>query len=380
MRDPSRHILFIATEYTAGMRPYANAIIHALWQPGDHVVIVTRDDSLKHDFVDLPADAIEWVDYPTRTFKKIIFRWRPTRLLDVIQQTVVEHGLQLIYCLTGELILAYHIKRLQRLSPVLYTIHDAIGHDSKFDGLTTWLKHKVWIAWPQRRLIKNTTLQVTNSKTQQQLVQEWFPYHKVHYAPFPTLVTEGIVNGTARVDELAEVNDGYILFFGNLQLYKGVHLLYEAYLSHPELQTRPLVIAGSGYIYFKRVENEQGITFVNRFIDDTQLGDLFSRAAVVVYPYISATQSGVTSIASYYGKPMVLSDLPFFKQVGDGVGGIEFFASGDSQALAAAIVRSLQSGDGTSTRPLYDRLYTPAALNTALSRIIDTSCADKKRY
>ena len=49
-----------------------------------------------------------------------------------------------------------------------------------------------------------------------------------------------------------------------------------------------------------------------RFIKDSEVRDLFSRAAVVVYPYISATQSGVTSIASYFDKPMVLSDLPFW--------------------------------------------------------------------
>ena len=166
------------------------------------------------------------------------------------------------------------------------------------------------------------------------------------------------------------MNGEYILFFGNLQLYKGVHVLYEAYLSHPELQSLPLVIAGSGYIYFKRQKKENGnIIFINRYIDDSELKDLFSRAAVVVYPYISATQSGVTSIASYFGKPMVLSDLPFFKQTCEGYQGIEFFPTDDSEALAAAIQRSLQAQQA-NTRLLYDSQYATEALRTTLTTII----------
>ena len=367
MRTPSQHILFIATEYAAGMRPYADTIIHSLWQQGDHVLIVAKDDTVKHDFDDLPADSVTWVDCPVSKLKKLAFRFRPSRLIRKIEELVTEHGLQLIYCLTGELVLAGSCKRLQRLAPLLYTIHDAVGHDSKFDGLVSWLKHHLLVAWPQSRLIRMTRYQVTNSKPQQQLVKERYPYHKVYYAPFPTLVTDAIASGDTRVPELEGVADGYILFFGNLQLYKGVHLLYDAYLSHPELQRRPLVIAGSGYIYFKREADEPGVTFINRFIDDNEVKDLFSRAAVVVYPYISATQSGVVSIASYFGKPMVLSDLPFFKQTCESSEGIEFFTTGDSESLAAAIIRALQSS--ASTCPLYNNAYTPEDMHASLCEV-----------
>ena len=284
MRTPSQHILFIATEYAAGMRPYADTIIHSLWQQGDHVLVVAKDDTVKHDFDGLPSDSVTWVDYPASKLKKLAFRFRPSQLIRQIEELVTEQGLQLIYCLTGELVLAGSCRRLQRLVPLLYTIHDAVGHDSKFDGLVSWLKHHLLVAWPHSRLIAMPHYQVTNSKPQQQLVKERYPYHKVYYAPFPTLVTEAIASGDARVPELEGVAGGYILFFGNLQLYKGVHLLYEAYLSHPELQAHPLVIAGSGYIYFKRANDEPGVTFIVRFFDDEELKALFSRAASVVYP------------------------------------------------------------------------------------------------
>lgn len=369
MREASQHILFVATEYAAGMRPYANTIIHTLWQPGDHVLVVAKEDSVKHDFDNLPADSVTWIDYPTAKFKKLAFRFWPSQVLDTIKRLTLDGGIQLIYSLTGELILVGGCHQLQRLAPLLYTIHDAVGHDSKFDGLTSWLKHHLLVAWPQRRLIKMTRYQITNSKPQQELIINLFPYHKVDYAPFPTLVTEAIAQGHTQVPELANVPDGYILFFGNLQLYKGVHLLYDAFRTHPELQNRHLVIAGSGYVYFKRDTAEGNVTLINRYIDDGELKDLFSHAAVVVYPYISATQSGVASIASYFGKKMVLSDLPFFKHTCEGCEGIEFFSTGDCEDLAAAINRSLQSPD-VSTRPLYDREYAPEALRSALSHSI----------
>lgn len=370
MRNPSHHILFVATEYAAGMRPYASAIIHSLWQQGDHVLIVAKEDSVKRDFDDLPGGSVSWVDYPTAKLHKLAFRYRPSRLMECIEQLVVEQDIRLIYCLTGELVLVNYIKRLQYMVPVLYTIHDAVGHDSKFEGVITWLKHKLLIAGPQRRLIKNTRYQVTNSKSQQQLVQESYPYHKVFYAPFPTLVTDEIAHGDVKVAELADVADGYILFFGNLQLYKGVHLLYDAYLSHPELRERPLVITGSGYIYFRRRDDESGVTFINRYVDDAEVKDLFSRAAVVVYPYVSATQSGVVSIASYYGKPVVLSDVPYFKQTCEGYEGVEFFTAGDSEALAVAIHRSLLSS--ASTSDLYNKEYAPQTMRDALEGIFAT--------
>lgn len=370
MRDAEHHILFIATEYAAGMRPYASAMVHTLWQAGDRLLVVAKGEEVKHDFDDLPANQVTWIDYPTSKLGKLAFRVWPSRLVGMIEQLVTDYGIQLIYCLTGELILANHIRRLQRHAPLLYTIHDAVGHDSKFEGWTTWLKHKFLINGPQQRMINNTKCQITNSEEQQRLVKERYPYHRVYYAPFPTLVTPDITNGNATVPELEAVDDGYILFFGNLQLYKGVHLLYEAYLSHPEFHNRALVIAGAGYVYFKLRDDENGrVIFINRYVDDKELKDLFSRAALVVYPYVSATQSGVMSIASYFGKPMVVSDLPFFKQIGGTYQGIEFFATGDSEDLALAMIRSLQSPE-TDTRGLYQHQYAPQALSSALEDIL----------
>ena len=367
-----RHILFLATEFDApGMRPYAINIINTMWQPGDHVLIVTRHGEDNQAFPAIPAQNITWIDYPTAKLAKAVFRFRPTPVLRAIDDLMATEDIGLVFSLTEEIVLASNIRALQRRVPVLYTVHDATFHDYKSGSPVRWLKNRLIIARPQRQMLERTRCQVTNSREQLELLGRRYPDHQVHYAPFPTLVNEAIASGGKPVEELQGVDNDYILFFGTIHFYKGVHLLYDAFHTHPELQTRPLVIAGTQEVYFARRSDEKGVILINRFIDDSEVRDLFGRAAVVVYPYVSATQSGVTSIASYFGKPMVLSDLPFFRQTCEGCEGIEFFPSGDRQALALALERSLQ-GNTASTRPLYDREYAPDVMRVSLNTVIGT--------
>ena len=350
------------------MRPYARNIINALWNEGDHVLIVTRYGADDQAFPAIPADNITWIDYPSGKISRAIFRYSPKRLNAAIDRVLDSREISLIYSLTGELVLAPVIKRLQRMVPLLYTVHDAVYHDYKFSSPVKWLKDRLIIAWPQQWLFRNTVNKVTNSQEQVGYITRRYPGHRVHYVPFPTLVNDAIINGHQQVAELKDVADGYIMFFGMVQLYKGVHLLYNAYQSHPELQERPLVIAGKGDLYFDCEPDGRQVIHINRFIDDAELRDLFTRAAVVVYPYTSATQSGVTSIASYFGRPIVLSDLPYFTQTCQGATGVEFFPSGDGEALVAAISQALASP--ASTTALYKRIYSPEALNAALEAVI----------
>lgn len=53
----------------------------------------------------------------------------------------------------------------------------------------------------------------------------------------------------------------------------------------------------------------------NRYIADEEIRNLYEGAACVVYPYYSATQSGVLSLAFYFETPVICSDIPFFKAI-----------------------------------------------------------------
>jgi D-inositol-3-phosphate glycosyltransferase len=114
-----------------------------------------------------------------------------------------------------------------------------------------------------------------------------------------------------------EQDDSYLLFFGFIRAYKGLDLLIEAF-ADPRLRNRKLklIIAGEFYendtpyrelIKSYNLENE--IILFNRFIKDDEVSLLFSVADIVVQPYKTATQSGVTQIAYHFEKPMLVTDV-----------------------------------------------------------------------
>lgn len=109
----------------------------------------------------------------------------------------------------------------------------------------------------------------------------------------------------------------YFLFFGFIRDYKGLDWLLEAF-AHPEFEGKKvkLLIAGEFYTnpepYKKTIENhpfKDRILLFDQFIADSEVNLWFSAADLVVQPYKSATQSGVSQIAVYFEKPVVVTDV-----------------------------------------------------------------------
>lgn len=115
----------------------------------------------------------------------------------------------------------------------------------------------------------------------------------------------------------------YILFFGFVRAYKGLDLLLKAF-GDERLRNKSikLIVAGEFYedekTYHELVSSlniEDDVIFFSRFIRDEEIGAFFSIADLVVQPYKSATQSGVTQIAYHYGKPMLVTDVGGLKEI-----------------------------------------------------------------
>ena len=102
----------------------------------------------------------------------------------------------------------------------------------------------------------------------------------------------------------------YILFFGNINPHKGVEYLCEAMLQvHERFPEKELIIAGSGTIYFDTSKfNTSYITFINKYLSDSELCGLIQNSAFVVCPYIDATQSGVIMSAFSFYKPVIATN------------------------------------------------------------------------
>jgi glycosyltransferase involved in cell wall biosynthesis len=115
----------------------------------------------------------------------------------------------------------------------------------------------------------------------------------------------------------------YLLFFGFIRAYKGLDLLIEAFADN-RLRARKLKLIIAGEFYeddkpyremVKKYNLENEILFFDRFINDNEVTNFFSAADLVVQPYRSATQSGVTQIAYHFDKPMLVTDVGGLREI-----------------------------------------------------------------
>ena len=136
-----------------------------------------------------------------------------------------------------------------------------------------------------------------------------------------------------------------ILFFGKVRKYKGLDVLLAAMpkvLSEIECK---LVVAGEFYDSIDRYRQlirkhrlEAHVEIDNRYVPNEEVPDIFNRADVLVLPYLSATQSGVASIALSNGLPVIASKTGGLSEsVIENVNGL-LFPTADSDALADRII------------------------------------------
>ena len=112
-------------------------------------------------------------------------------------------------------------------------------------------------------------------------------------------------------------NQNYMLFFGFIRDYKGLDLLLKAFADNRfRTSNIKLIVAGEFYKkskkYFaleKKLKLNGEIIWSNNFIHNSEVKYYFAAADIIVQPYKSATQSGVTQIAYHFEKPMLVTDV-----------------------------------------------------------------------
>jgi glycosyltransferase involved in cell wall biosynthesis len=137
-----------------------------------------------------------------------------------------------------------------------------------------------------------------------------------------------------------------ILFFGFIRDYKGLDLLLNA-MADPILEELNIhaLIAGEYYTSptpYNNIIQENNltskVTMHNSFIPDSEVSTYFSAADLVVQPYKSATQSGVTQISYHFERPMVVTNVGGLPEiVADGKVG--YVVERDPHEIACAINR-----------------------------------------
>lgn len=192
------------------------------------------------------------------------------------------------------------------------------------------------------------------------------------YDNYGELVDQTSARAHLQLDQDAQ----YVLFFGFIREYKGLDLLIEA-MDDPwfDNENIHLIIAGEYYgdnsIYEKLLTASRlkhKIHHHTHFIPDDEVRYYFGACDLVVQPYRSATQSGISQLAIYFEKPMVVTDVGGLQEiVGDEKGGYvvsvavdqineaikRYFSSTDKDAMISYI-RQLKKQFAWST--LYDEI------------------------
>jgi glycosyltransferase involved in cell wall biosynthesis len=109
----------------------------------------------------------------------------------------------------------------------------------------------------------------------------------------------------------------YALFFGIVRPYKGLDLLIEAFADERlRALNVKLIVAGEFYQsrkpYLEQIQRlnlQEAILLHPYFIPEDRVRLYFNACSIVVQPYKSATQSGVTQIAYHFLKPMLVTDV-----------------------------------------------------------------------
>ena len=160
---------------------------------------------------------------------------------------------------------------------------------------------------------------ITMSRAVLSDLKHFTPFAPMVYTPHPLYDTFGMM--VPREQALKQLNLNpdfrYLLFFGFIRDYKGLDWLLEAF-GDEKLRRFPvkLIIAGEFYTssekYLKIIREKNLADHVilrTDFIPDHDVANYFGAADMIVQPYKSATQSGVTQIAFHYNKPMLVTDV-----------------------------------------------------------------------
>jgi glycosyltransferase involved in cell wall biosynthesis len=153
-----------------------------------------------------------------------------------------------------------------------------------------------------------------------------------------------------------------MLFFGFIRKYKGLDILLDAikilkFSHYPPLGPAragsnggKLLIAGEFYEDRKPYDEqiaklgiEDWLILRTEFIADSEVKYYLSAADVVIQPYRSATQSGVTPLAYHFEKPMIVTNVGGLPSLvpDDKVG---LIAEPNAESIAAKITEFFQKG------------------------------------
>jgi glycosyltransferase involved in cell wall biosynthesis len=144
----------------------------------------------------------------------------------------------------------------------------------------------------------------------------------------------------------------YIMFFGFVRDYKGLDILLEAFADDRFRNSGyKLIIAGEYYSnkekyqsLIKKLDLAKDIYQFDKFIADSEVAHYFNACDLLVQPYKTATQSGVTQIAYHFNKPMIVTNVGGLSEMCPD-GKVGYVVDPTPKAIADSIIRFYNNTD-----------------------------------
>lgn len=183
---------------------------------------------------------------------------------------------------------------------------------------------------------------------------EIIPGAQYKYNPHPlyNVFGKALKSEQARTELNIKTDQPLVFYFGYIRKYKGLEYLIQAY---PKIHSQiggKLLIVGEFYHnkqYYLDLIQESGVSddiiVHDQYIPNDQVNLYFSAADILVLPYISATQSGITQIALSYDLPCVVTNVGGLPEVvHHGKTGFVVEPK-DSKAISQAVIEYFTSCD-----------------------------------
>jgi len=260
---------------------------------------------------------------------------------------------------------------LVSVAAVLYASTRTVGtfHASAEGGLALYRLVQAFLKGVRGRIDCCTAV----SQAAKELVSRYFPGK---YEIVPNGVDTTFFKPVEkRPDSFPVKNCPLILFVGRGEPRKGLQVLLESFRKLlGDIPSCKLVIVGEGHSkekYISTYSLPKDSLFVPGFLPDEEMRVFYSLADVFCAPALGGESFGLVLLeAMACGTPVVVSDIPGYREVVDATGGGILFKKGDAESLYHALIdvltdeklrvelgrRGLEGAQGFSWSSIADRV------------------------
>lgn len=311
-----KHVVILGSAHPlrgGGIATFNERLAKAFMDKGDEVTVVSF--SLQYPSFLFPGKS-QYTDEPAPENLKIYswlnsinpFNWlttaRKIRKLNP-ELIVVRFWLPFMGPCLGSVC---RLVRKNKKTRVIAIIDNAIPHEKRIGDtvFTKWFMNSVDAFVTMSKTVMND-LSVFDTKK-----PRIFSNHPL-YDNFGASVSKTEAADRLNIDK----NEKHLLFFGFIRDYKGLDILLKALSSKVIIDLNfKLIIAGEYYSneaeykgLIEELEIKDKLLQHTHFISNDDVKYYFSVADLIVQPYKSATQSGVTQVAYHFEKPILTTNV-----------------------------------------------------------------------